>query len=45
MGKRAQIMVTVAGTNFNTTLTPVLISLSVSDKVGTRTDTSQPRDR
>jgi phage protein D len=33
-------MVTVAGTNITTTLMPVLISLSVSDKVGTHSDTA-----
>ena len=40
MSKRAVFMVTVAGTNITTTLTPVLISLSVSDKVGTHSDTA-----
>lgn len=33
-------MVTVAGTNITTTLLPVLISLTVSDKVGTHSDTA-----
>ena len=33
-------MVTVAGTNITTMLMPVLISLSVSDKVGTHSDTA-----
>jgi phage protein D len=33
-------MVTVAGTNITTTLMPVLISLNVSDKVGTHSDTA-----
>lgn len=40
MSKRAVFMVTVAGTNITTTLSPVLISLSVSDKVGTHSDTA-----
>jgi phage protein D len=40
MSKRAMFMVTVAGTNITTTLLPVLISLSVSDKVGTHSDTA-----
>jgi phage protein D len=40
MSKRAVFMVTVAGTNITTTLMPVLISLSVSDKVGTHSDTA-----
>jgi phage protein D len=40
MSKRAMFMVTVAGTNITTTLMPVLISLSVSDKVGTHSDTA-----
>jgi phage protein D len=40
MSKRAAFMVTVAGTNITTTLLPVLISLSVSDKVGTHSDTA-----
>lgn len=40
MSKRAIFMVTVAGTNITTTLSPVLISLSVSDKVGTHSDTA-----
>ncbi len=37
---RAVFMVTVAGTNITTTLSPVLLSLSVSDKVGTHSDTA-----
>ena len=40
MSKRAIFMVTVAGANITTTLSPVLISLSVSDKVGTHSDTA-----
>jgi phage protein D len=40
MSKRAVFMVTVAGINITTTLLPVLISLSVSDKVGTHSDTA-----
>jgi uncharacterized protein len=40
MSKRAVFMVTVAGTNITTTLKPVLISLTVSDKVGTHSDTA-----
>ena len=40
MSKRAVFMVMVAGTNITTTLLPVLISLSVSDKVGTHSDTA-----
>ena len=40
MSKRAVFMVTVAGTNITATLMPVLISLSVSDKVGTHSDTA-----
>jgi phage protein D len=40
MSRRAVFMVTVAGTNITTTLMPVLISLSVSDKVGTHSDTA-----
>jgi len=40
MSKRAVFMVTVAGTNITTTLSPVLISLTVSDKVGTHSDTA-----
>ena len=40
MSKRAAFMVTVAGTNITTTLMPVLISLTVSDKVGTHSDTA-----
>ena len=40
MSKRAVFMVTVAGTNITTTLLPVLIWLTVSDKVGTHSDTA-----
>ena len=40
MSKRAVFTVTVAGTNITTTLLPVLISLTVSDKVGTHSDTA-----
>ena len=40
MSKRAVFMVTVAGTNITAKLSPVLISLSVSDKVGTHADTA-----
>ena len=40
MSKRAVFMVTVAGTNITTTLMPVPISLTVSDKVGTHSDTA-----
>ena len=40
MSKRAQFMVMVAGTNITSTLMPVLISLTVSDKVGTHSDTA-----
>lgn len=40
MSKRAVFMVTVAGTNITSTLLPVLISLRVSDKVGTHSDTA-----
>jgi phage protein D len=40
MSKRAVFMVTVAGTNITSTLMPVLISLTVSDKVGTHSDTA-----
>ncbi len=40
MSKRAIFSVTVAGTNITTALTPVLISLSVSDKAGTHSDTA-----
>ena len=40
MSKRAVFMVTVAGANITTTLMPVLISLTVSDKVGTHSDTA-----
>ena len=40
MSKRAVFMVSVAGTNITATLSPVLISLSVSDKAGTHSDTA-----
>ena len=40
MSKRAVFMVTVAGTNITAPLLPVLISLTVSDKVGTHADTA-----
>ncbi len=40
MSKRAIFSVTVAGTNITTALMPVLISLSVSDKAGTHSDTA-----
>ena len=40
MSKRAVFMVTVAGSNITTTLLPFLISLTVSDKVGTHSDTA-----
>ena len=40
MSKRAVFKVTVAGTNITATLMPVLISLTVSDKVGTHSDTA-----
>ena len=40
MSKRAQFMVMVAGTNITSTLAPVLISLTVSDMVGTHSDTA-----
>jgi phage protein D len=40
MSKRAVFMVTVAGTNITAPLIPVLISLTVSDKVGTHSDTA-----
>lgn len=40
MSKRAVFMVTVAGANITATLMPVLISLTVSDKVGTHSDTA-----
>jgi hypothetical protein len=40
MSKRAVFMVTVAGTNITSTLLPVLISLTVSDNVGTHSDTA-----
>lgn len=40
MSKRAAFMVTVAGTNITTTLMPVLISLTISDKVGTHSDSA-----
>ena len=40
MSKRAVFMVTVAGTNITAPLIPVLISLTISDKVGTHSDTA-----
>ena len=40
MSKRAKFMVMVAGTNITSTLMPVLISLTVSDEVGTHSDTA-----
>ena len=40
MSKRAIFSVTVAGSNISTALLPVLIGLSVSDKVGTHSDTA-----
>jgi uncharacterized protein len=40
MAKRAIFSVTVAGTNISTALLPVLTSLTVSDKVGTHSDTA-----
>lgn len=40
MTKRAAFMVEVAGTNITTALVPVLISMTVSDKVGTHSDTA-----
>ena len=40
MTKRAAFMVEVAGTNITSALAPVLISLTVSDKVGTHSDTA-----
>ncbi len=40
MAKRAIFSVTVAGTNISTALLPVLIGLSVSDQVGTHSDTA-----
>jgi phage protein D len=40
MSKRAVFMVTVAGTNITAPLLPVLISLTVSDRVGTHADTA-----
>ncbi|SDB57487.1 phage late control D family protein [Bauldia litoralis] len=40
MSKRAVFMVTVAGTNITAPLLPVLISLTVSDRVGTHSDTA-----
>lgn len=40
MAKRAQFIVMVAGTNITSVLAPVLISLTVSDKVGTHSDTA-----
>ena len=40
MSRRAVFMVTIAGTNITAPLLPVLISLTVSDKVGTHADTA-----
>jgi uncharacterized protein len=40
MSKRAVFNVTVAGTNITTALMPVLLGMSVSDKVGTHTDSA-----
>ena len=40
MAKRAAFMVNVAGTNITAPLLPVLISLKVSDKAGTHSDTA-----
>jgi len=40
MSKCAVFMVAVAGSNITTTLMPVLISLTISDKVGTHSDTA-----
>ena len=40
MSKRAVFMVTVAGTDITPPLLPVLISLTVSDRVGTHADTA-----
>ncbi|MBN9022531.1 MAG: late control protein [Rhizobiales bacterium] len=40
MSRRAVFMVTVAGTNITAPLLPVLISLTVSDRVGTHADTA-----
>jgi phage protein D len=40
MSRRANFMMVVAGSNITSTLAPVLISLTVSDKVGTHTDTA-----
>jgi phage protein D len=40
MSKRAIVSVTVAGADITSTLMPVLISLSVSDRVGTHADTA-----
>ena len=40
MARRAVFSVVVAGTNITTILRPVLIGLSVSDKVGTHTDSA-----
>jgi phage protein D len=40
MSRRANFMMVVAGSNVTSTLAPVLISLTVSDKVGTHTDTA-----
>ena len=41
MSKRAAFNVTVAGTNITTAILPVLLSLNVSDKVGTHTDSTE----
>ena len=41
MSKRAAFNVTVAGTNITTAILPVLLSLNVSDKVGTHTDSAE----
>lgn len=41
MSKRALFNVTVAGTNITTALSPVLLGLQVSDKVGTHTDSAE----
>lgn len=38
MSKRALFNVTVAGTNITTALSPVLLGMQISDKVGTHTD-------
>ena len=41
MSRRAVFSVIVAGSNITAPLTPVLISLEVSDKVGTHSDTAR----